>query len=107
MEISSQPLVWKPTSAEKSKKLQGSVEVTALKLSAGGGAAHVSIYDSADLNGCNDNSLRWVLDASTTDNDFNPFEGPIGFSKGVFAICDQGWDFNPEVMVACRKYPGG
>ena len=97
-------IVWKPSAGTPDQKIQGAVEITALKLAAGGGAAVVSIYDSSNLLGCNDNSLRWVLDASTTDVDSQVFCSPLIFTKGVYAICEQGIGFNPILCVAAAKY---
>lgn len=106
MGASSISSVWKPTVNGDSKKIQGSCEVSSLKLSAGGGAAFVSIYDSKDQAGANENSLRTVLDASTTDNDFNAYPGDskLIFEKGVFAVCEQGGNFNPVVVVGAKRY---
>jgi hypothetical protein len=104
MDIASSPLTWKPIANGEGKALQGTCEVTALKLAAGGGAAFVSIYDSTNASGCNDASLKWVLDASTTDTDNSTFNSPIVFQKGVFGVCDQGGNFNPVVCIAVRKY---
>ena len=69
-----------------------------LKLAAGGGAAVVSIYDS--IGSDSPTGLVWVLDASTTDVDCQVFANPLAFTKGVYAVCDQGWDFNPVVCIA-------
>ncbi len=96
--------VWKPTALEASKKLQGGGEVSALKLAAGGGAAFVSIYDASSVDTCNENNLRWVLDASTTVIDSQCFTEPLTFEKGVVAICEQGIGFNPVVCLAMTKY---
>jgi len=92
--------VWKPSTSETSKKLAGPCEITALKLAAGGGASVVAIYNgssSADVIPAN---LAWVLDASTTDIDSQVFPNPISFSKGVFAVVEQGADFNPMVCIS-------
>lgn len=102
--IKSIPLVWKPTSETPDKMLQGSSEVTAAKLAAGGGAAVVSLYDAKNLSECNPNSLRWVLDASTTDVDSQTFASALIFKKGVYAICEQGLVFNPMVCLAVAAY---
>jgi len=99
----SRSIVWKPTTDETSKKLAGSCEVTALKLSAGSGAAAVAIYDGVDSDDAIPNNLRWFLDASTTDNDAQSFDG-IVFLKGVFAVCEQGINFNPVVCMAASDY---
>jgi hypothetical protein len=101
--MKAQSSVWKPTTAEKAKKLQGAVEISSLCLKSGG-SSFVSIYDATTENECNENSLRWVLDAAAATPDNNFFTEPIVFAKGVFAICDQGWDANPHVCVAASKY---
>lgn len=98
--------VWKPQSGAGGdrKKLAGPCEVTALKLSAGGGAAFVSIYDGTQDSDVNDSNLKWVLDASTTDNDMQSFFDGLIFKKGVYAICEQGINFNPVVAIAAKSY---
>lgn len=96
-------VVWKPVSGNTDEKIQGSCEVTALKLSSGNGAAVVAVYDATSLTECNENSLRWFLDASTTDNDAQSFDGLV-FKKGVYLVCEQGVGFNPVVCVAGQMY---
>jgi hypothetical protein len=102
--IGSVPIAWKPTVNGDSKKLAGPSEVSALKLTAGGSSAAVEIHDAGSANECNENTLRWVLDASTTDVDSQVFYSPLIFNNGVMAISRQGSDFNPVVMAAIRKY---
>lgn len=97
-------LVWLPTASEPDKKLQGAGECSALKLAANAGAAHVSIYDATTLAACTPNSRRWVLDASTTDVDAQCFTEPLTFSKGVYAVCEQGVGLGAEVCLAMSKY---
>jgi len=92
--------VWKPTDTEKEKKISGSNEVTCLKLSSGGGAATVAIYDATVAAEATPSNLKWWLDCSTTDNDINVFASPLSFTKGVYAVCEQGWDFNPVVCIS-------
>jgi hypothetical protein len=98
------PTVWKPTPTETEKLVQGSCEVSALKLAAGGGAAVVSIYDAKNSIEANENALRWVLDASTTDNDAQSFCAPLVFKKGVYAKCEQGEGQNSILCVAAINY---
>ena len=95
--------VWKPSVTESEKKLAGSCEITNLSLKAGGGAAFVAFYDAVDSAGAIPSNLKWVLDASTTDVDNESFAGLV-FSRGVYAICEQGADFNPVVCIAANKY---
>lgn len=99
----SRSIVWKPVTGDTEKRLAGACEVTALKLSAGGGAAAVSIYDGEDSDDVTPNNLRWFLDASTTDNDAQSFDG-IVFLKGVYVVCEQGVNFNPVFCMAASDY---
>lgn len=103
--LQSQPNVWLPTPTESSKLLQTGCEVTALSLKAGGGPVHVSLYDCKDSNGANPNALRWTLDAAQQDTDSETFASPLIFRKGLFAVCDEGLDFNAQVCYASLKYP--
>jgi hypothetical protein len=95
--------VWKPTSEVPSKKIAGSCEVTNLSLKAGNGAAVVSFYDGSSDGDAVPANLKWVLDASTTSSDNERFDGLV-FKKGVFAVCEQGVNFNPIVLIATKKY---
>jgi len=102
--MGSTSIVWKPAAGETSKLLTSSCEVGILKLAAGGGAAFVSIYDCKEIEGATPNSLKWVLDASTTDVDSQSFPDGLAFSKGVFAVVEQGGGTNLAVCVAARRY---
>lgn len=99
----SRSIVWKPTTEETSKQLAGACEVTALKLAAGGGASAIAVYDGVDSDDVTPNNLRWFLDASTTDNDAQSFDGLV-FLKGVFAVCEIGVNFNPVFCMAASDY---
>lgn len=95
---------WKPTGSAPAKKLAGSCEVSNLSLKSGGGAAVVSFYDGVSAQDVIDANLRWVLDASTTDADNNTFAEGLVFEKGVYAVCEQGADTNPIVLIATKTY---
>jgi len=94
--------VWIPTGLNDSKKVAGSGDLTHLSLKAAGTAAFVSVYDATEEAGATPNTLKWVLDASTTDSDNEKFSG-IVFEKGVFLKLDQG-DANARVCYAMKKY---
>lgn len=100
----SEPIIWKPTVAEPSRLLETACEVSALSLKSGAGSAHVSLYDAKDISGTTPNALKWTLDCSTTDNDNQSFDSPLIFRKGLFAICDNGLDFNAEVCAGVLRY---
>lgn len=102
--ISSDTAVWKPSTGETSKKIGGPNEVTALSLKSGGAAATVSIYDAADQAGATESNLKWVLDAAAPGNDNQSFNSPLIFKKGIFAVCDQGNNFNPILCVSTNRY---
>lgn len=104
--MTAEPAIWKPTTDEPAKKIGGPNEVTALSLKSGGGSAVISIYDSADSGGATPTNLKWVLDSATTGNDNQSFPDPIIFRKGMYAVCEQGLNFNPILCVAVRKYSG-
>ena len=91
---------WKPSTAEQAKQLAGSCEVSAVKLAAGGGSAVVALYNGNKAGDAIPANLQWFLDASTTDVDAQIFPNPLRFEKGVYAVCEQGWDFNPVVCIA-------
>lgn len=97
--------VWKPDAApETSRKLAGPCEVSALALKASGAAAVVSFYDGVSLTDAIPANLKWVLDASTTSDDDMTFVGALIFQKGVFAVLEQGANFNAIVMIATNAY---
>ena len=85
------PNLWEPdVEGVTTKQLASSGrEVTALKLSAGAGSAVVALYDNGDGN-ANPTDRKWVLDASTTDNDGMAFSSPLSFKKGIYAVLEQG-----------------
>ena len=90
--------VWEPTANGQGHLFAtSSVEITALKLVSGGSAALVKIYDSASANA---NNLRWILDSSTTYDDNQVFSNPLFFKNGVYAVIEQGGNFNCSVCVA-------
>lgn len=93
------PGIWRITDGERSKKLAGNCEITALKLSSGSGAAFVSIYDIPDDNYAGKTPV-WVLDCSTTDNDTCIFPSPLLFKNGLYAVCEQGWDLGAYVSLS-------
>lgn len=95
--------VWKPSNLERSKKLAASCEVRNLSLKAGGGAVVVSFYDGVDDTDVTPAKLKWVLDASTQNSDGDKFDGLV-FKKGVYAVCEQGFDTNPIVCITTNKY---
>ena len=74
-------------------------QVTKLKLVSLGGAAHVSVYDTAngDTNPIN---LKWVLDSSMIWSDTDDFVNPLDFKRGIYLTCDDGSLFKPQVCVA-------
>lgn len=94
--------VWIPAAANDSKKVGGSAEVTHLSLKAGSTAAHVAVYDANALSEATPNTLKWILDASTTDVDNERFTGLV-FEKGIFMVLEQG-DASTRVCYATRKY---
>jgi hypothetical protein len=97
----SQSAVWLPdTEGNTSKKLAGSCEVSVLKLIASASAAHVKFYDSASSADNIPNNLKWVLDASTTDVDYQVFVNPLVFKKGVYAVLEQGSGFSPMICIS-------
>lgn len=96
--------VWKPSASETEKKLAGSCEVIKLSLKSGGAAAVVAFYDGVDNTAVTDANLKWVLDASTTDVDNETFPEGLSFSKGVYAVCEQGAPANARVCIATNKY---
>lgn len=104
MKLRSAPAIWKPTAAESAKKLAGPCEISALALKAGAGAAFISLYDGTGPTDVVDANLKWVLDASTTDSDNQSFPAPLNFRKGVYAICEQGINFNPILCIASVDY---
>jgi hypothetical protein len=90
--------VWQPTADGQAFQFTNhSIEITALKLTSGGGAAHVSFYDNG--NGTKQN-LRWVLDSSTAYDDCQVFPNPLFFKNGVYAVIDQGGNTNSEICLA-------
>lgn len=101
--MTTQSGAWTPTAGEPAKKLAGSCEVTNLKLISGGGASYVSFYDGNSAGDAIPANLKWALDASTQDADGDNFEGLV-FTKGVWAVCEQGIGFNPAVFIAARGY---
>lgn len=94
---------WKPSSSERAKKLADSCEVTNLSLKSGSGAAAVAIYDGTSDQDAIPANLKWFLDASTQDADNEIFEGLV-FTKGIYAVCEQGYDFSPVVCFAANRY---
>jgi hypothetical protein len=104
--MTSDTAVWKPSATETQKKVSGPNEVTALSLKSGAGPAVISIYDATDVTGVNDTNLKWVLDSAAAGNDNQSFLSPIIFRKGIFAVCEQGPNFNPIFCLAARKYAG-
>ncbi len=92
--------IWRPTTAVKEKQMAGGCELVLAKLVSGGGACTVELYDATGSAGASENNLKWVLDSSTTFADSAPFSHPLLFSKGIYAKCVQGWDFNPVVCLA-------
>lgn len=99
-QTSSIPGVWKPTADEPAKKLANGCEITTLKLSSGSGAAFVSFYDGESASDATPANLKWVLDCSSTDNDAQVFSNPLIFTRGVYAVCEQGVGHNPVVCIA-------
>jgi len=57
----------------------------------------VKIYDRASASTTN---LRWILDSSTTYDDNQVFSNPLFFKNGVYAVIEQGGNFNCSVCVA-------
>lgn len=95
---------WRPSVDQKEKHLSNPGEISALKLSCGSTSAVVVIYDaksSADVIPAN---MKWYLDAAAAGNDNNCFSSPLIFRKGVYAVCEQGWQGNP---VVCYTKVGG
>ena len=95
------PVVWEPDlEGVVAKQIASSGrEVTALKLSSGAGAAFISLYDS-NMGAADLTHKRWVLDASTEDNDAQIFTSPIVFKKGIYAVLEQGTGNNPKLCIA-------
>ena len=100
----SDSLVWKPSDTETAKKLQTACEVSAITLHAGAGGAHISLYNAVDANGATESELKWTIDCSAQSDDNVPFTSPIVFTKGVYAVCVTGFNFNPELCLAWLKY---
>lgn len=73
-------------------------EVAFLKLVASGGSAHIELYDNPTT--ANPTDLVWVMDASTSCNDVNPFPNPLFFKKGIYAKLTQGAGFNAKLCLA-------
>lgn len=92
--------VWNITSSDKTKQIATTPrEIVKLKLISTGGSAHVSIYDSK--NGSASASKRiWVLDSSTYTNDSDDFIYPLSQSEGLYAVCDDGFTFNPQLCIS-------
>lgn len=101
--MGSDTAIWKPVDTETSKKIGGPSEVSALSLK-GGGAAYVAIYDATDSAGAIPANLKWILDTAAAGNDNQSFDSPIIFRKGIFAVCEQGINFNPVLCVATQRY---
>lgn len=74
-------------------------EVTHLKLISTGGSAHVSIYDNRNGQ-ANPNDLVWVMDSSLQTNDIDDFTNALRFKNGIYAVCDDGSGFNPQLCLA-------
>lgn len=105
--MASRSAIWRPNqdpaNPQLEKKLAGPCEVTALSLKAGGGSAAVALYDGSDTNAKNGIPI-WYLDASTTDNDNQSFDEALIFTKGVYAVCEEGLSGNPIVCIAKKAY---
>jgi len=100
----SRSITWKPDDTStlngQGRLLSSSGrEVSYFKLSAGGGAAAMSVYDVKAAGDANPSNLVWFLDASTTDNDINPFPAPLGFKNGIYVVLEQGSGFNPVLCI--------
>lgn len=74
-------------------------EIVKLKLVCSKGSAHVSIYDNADQQAKVD-QLKWVLDASLQTNDSDDFVYPLKFERGMYLVCDDGANLDPQVCVS-------
>lgn len=95
--------VWKPTDQEQEKKIAGSCDLTHVSLKAGGAAAVVSLYDGNSSDDKKPTNLRWVLDASTGTPDNEDFSEPLNFKKGIYAVLEQGNNFNAILCFAADK----
>lgn len=92
--------VWNITTADKTKQIFGAPrEVVKLKLISTGGAAHVSLYDSKN-GSASLNKLIWSLDSSMYTNDCDDFIYPLTQSEGLYAVCDDGFTFSPQLCVS-------
>lgn len=96
----SRPSVFEFVGSETTKQIASSgVEVSSLKLIASASAAVVSLYDTSGTNP-QSTDKKWVLDASTSDNDVQNFSNPLGFKKGIYAVLEQGANSNAKLCIA-------
>lgn len=82
------------------KKIANPIELAYIKLSAGGGAAAVSVYDGATSADVTPANKKIQLDCSNTDNDTMIFTNPPAFSKGIYVVLDQGQGINAILSFA-------
>jgi hypothetical protein len=95
--------IWRPDSEGSTTKqlVSSSVEVGSFKLTSGSLSAFVSLYDSNQTSGQpNANDLRWALDTSTTGSDAEEFTYPLLFTKGIYAVLEQGSGGNPILCMS-------
>lgn len=98
------PVIWDPDSEGNTSKViaTSSREVTAFKLiTAEAGSGLVFLYDSATANATD---LRWVMDAAADNADAQVFSSPLVFSKGIYAVLEQGANQRVILSVAVIKY---
>ena len=72
------------------KQIAGPCELGYIKLAASASAAVVKVYDGTSSADVNNQQLKWVLDASTTDTDGDGFAYPLEFIRGIFVVLEQG-----------------
>lgn len=103
--LQSNPAVWRvPATGLAEAKLAGPCEISGLSLKGGSGAGLISLYDGTDASAKNDTNLKWVLDASISGVDNQPFPLPIVFKKGIYAVCEQGQANNVILCFCATNY---
>lgn len=91
--------VWRSAGELFKVMATGTVEVAALSLKSGSGAATCAVYDAADLANATPSTLKWMLDCSNVGQDNQIFATPLLFNKGVVAVLEQGADTSAILCV--------
>lgn len=91
--------IWRSTGETSKVMATGSIEVSALSLKSGSGAATCIIYDASSLADATPTRAKWALDTSQVGQDNQPFPTPLYFKFGLVAVLETGADTNAILCV--------